>query len=717
MKLALVTALSPLPSPASALVDRLLPELTGLAEIQLLPHAPENVGGSHSPYHLVRAQAELPDMLAAGAVDLPVYFAADNDYHAAQIRYIREFPGLLLLLSPSMHKTIARITEQSGDLDAYRALFIEEYGEAARDWPERFLWRTDSARVQARLPLDGCLCRRSLRVLAPASRLAGLQARYPDVPIDELPDLDDPGAVAAAIVRAADQAITAPRAITALASTVWPAREWPSVEVLLVGYNCKKIISPALNSIAAQDYPNFRCTLVDNASADGTGDFVRENFPFVEVVDSKENLGFAGGNNLVMEHSEAKYVVLFNQDAIARPDFIRELVRVAERDDDIASVGGKMLMLRCPTIFNSSGIVMNEGGFAVDRQIGEKDADPTPVPEQVFGACGGAQLLRASTIREIGGFDETFFMYCEDVDLCWRMRLAGKQVLYAPLAVVHHDWFGDLDDKSDQPPETEDEVNAKTLRRRSLCERNRMQCILKNLEWGHLLRVLNKLRKYDRLRCRWVGEAITRGDNINYLKMVRRAIRSAWTWNLRRAFSMWQRRRKIQRSRILTDAQLRDFVDAGVMEPSHVGDLQIIHDRHCAEGSTKLQMGVNDQKALGPGWHGPEPIADQEYSLRWNKGLAWAYLKATDPGKTFKIRLARGPIETQLHVTLGTQDLGSQTVASEGMHVMEFALPREQPTEQLIEIRLENSTFRPSDLHEVEDHRVLGLQVAELWLE
>ena len=434
MNLALVTALSPLASPASLLADRLLPGLASQsASLRLLPHAPEQVDRSYHDNYPVHAQAELPALLANGTVDLPIYLLADNDHHAAQVRYIREYPGVLVLLSPSMHRTLARITEESGDLEAYRDLLAEEYSEAARSWPERFLWRSDRARVQARLTLDGTLCQRSLRVLAPASRHNVLRSRYPQIPCDELPDLQDSEAVVAAVLAAAKAAVTTPRSIPAL-----PSVAWPSVEVLIVGYNCRKIIRPALESVAAQDYPNYRCTLVDNASSDGTGDFVRENFPEVRVVDSSENLGFAGGNNLVMEHSDAKYVVLFNQDAIARPDFLRELVRVAERSDKIAAVGGKMLMLRCPTIFNSTGIVVNEGGFAVDRQIGEKDEDPTPVPETVFGACGGAKLLRSSAIREVGGFDESYFLYFEDYDLSLRFAGKGAVIEHRDIRIVHH---------------------------------------------------------------------------------------------------------------------------------------------------------------------------------------------------------------------------------------------------------------------------------------
>jgi GT2 family glycosyltransferase len=546
--------------------------------------------------------------------------------------------------------------------------------------------------------------------LVSADRAEMLRKRHPDIPVTELPDLENPERVAKAILSAAAEVLANPRAIDPL-----PPGDWPSVEVLIVAYNCKRIVRPVLESIAAQDYPNLRCTLVDNSSSDGTGAFVRESFPFVNVVTCSENLGFAGGNNVVLEHSDAKYVVLLNQDAVARPDFVRELVRAAERDETIAAVGGKILMLRCPTIFNSTGILVNEGGFAVDRQIGEKDEDPSPVPENVFGACGGAQLVRSSVIRRIGGFDESFFMYYEDVDLCWRMRLAGLRVLYAPLAVVLHDWFGDLDDDSEV--KSASEVDAKTRRRTYLCERNRLQCVLKNLQLGHLVRVLKRLWKYDKGRLELIRKEIAGCYDTDSAGITGRAIRSAWTWNLRHAFSIFLRRRRVQKWRVVSDEAMREFVAEGVVELSDRCDLHVLHDRHCAKASPRLVVGINDQKALGPGWYAREPVADQKWDLRWSNGRAWLYVEAVREAHTLKIRLARGPFETKLRVILGRQDLGSRPIEQEGMHVIAFTLPRPQPVQKQIEVRLESNTFQLSKLHDGADHRVLGVQVAELWLE
>ena len=280
--------------------------------MHLLPGAPEQVDAGAFPDEEVRACADLPHLLATRAVDVPVYFFADHDENAHQVRFVREFPGVLVLLSANVHRTLARLTEASGSVEEYRELLVEEHGESARGWPERFLWSPDRDRVRARLPLTGVLCRRSHVVLAPPAIAERLRRRHHGIPIVDLPE--DPESAAAAILDAAETR----RDIPPL-----PPREWPLVEVVTVAYNSRKIIEPGLRSIMDQDYPNLICTVVDNASADGTAEFVRERFPKVNLIASQENLGFAGGNNLAFARSQAKYVVLFNQDAIARRDFVR----------------------------------------------------------------------------------------------------------------------------------------------------------------------------------------------------------------------------------------------------------------------------------------------------------------------------------------------------------------------------------------------------------
>jgi hypothetical protein len=173
----------------------------------------------------------------------------------------------------------------------------------------------------------------------------------------------------------------------------------------------------------------------------------------------------------------------------------------------------------------------------------------------------------------------------------------------------------------------------------------------------------------------------------------------------------------VQRLRRVSDVGLSDFIDRGVGEPSYVGDLEVIQDRSSAQPTDHLRMGVNDGRALGPGWYAVEVVAGHDWHLRWSKGQAWFYLSAAEPVRRLRLRVSRGAIETDLHVVLGTQDLGSQPVVDHDMQLMTFELPLVQPASGLIEVRLGCATFRPSEVGGGEDQRDLGVRFAEAWLE
>ena len=704
----MVSPLPPVASAAASVVAELVGRLSRHAELTLLPHAPEQIDAAAYKGVSVAPCADLPHLLQIGAVDLPVYVVADELSHAYQMRYVRECPGVLVLLSPGVHRVLAALTEESGDLAAYRRLLVEEFGARAERWPERFVWRADRDRLRDRLPMTGVLCTRSAAVLAPPPIAERIRRRHPGVSVTDLASTQDPDALAESILTAAMRVIGEP-------GETEPLRDehWPEVEVVIVAFNSKAIIGDAIQSILDQDYPALKCTVVDNASSDGTSEYITERFASVELVSSPTNLGFAGGNNLAFSRSTARYMVLFNQDAVARRDFVRELVRVAERDSEVAAVSAKMLMMRCPTILNSTGIVVNEGGFAVDRQIGEKDEETSPVPVRVFGACGGAQLLRRSVIEEVGGFDEAFFMYLEDVDLSWRIRLSGKEILYAPMAVVHHDWHGDLDSPAEPAPG----LDAKTVRRRTLCERNRLQCLIKNTQFLGLVRKLRALRRYDKQRLTALQAAIDQGGDRGYLRMIVAAIKGSWRWCLSRPLQLWRRRRATQRVRRVSDEDLALMMDEGVGEPSHVGDLEIVQDSSSAQADPHLLMGVNDRQSLGPGWHPVEVVDGQDWNLRWSKGRAWLYLSVPRTVTKFHARVSRGPVSTDLCVRVGAQDLGSRPVADSDMHVVSFELRAPIDARELVEVRLECGTFKPSEVDGSGDHRELGIRVAEAWLE
>lgn len=694
MKLALVAPLPPLRTPFAELARDVALLLRERVSVECFVRDPEHVAAELVAALSPRPCADLPARIAEEDDLVPVFLVADGDHYAHQLRYVEKCPGVLVLLEPNLHGLLAMTTADSMDREGYRRLLLAEHGERARDWPER-LERMDAdrrRRARAKLRLRG--------LLAAASRAV----------IEPVEGARDAESLAGAIVEAVKSLphLATPRVIEEDAS----AR--PVVEVVTVSYNSRNIIGPGLESVLRQDYPNLVVTVVDNASRDGTADYVRATFPSVNLIASYENLGFAGGNNLAFAKSRAKYVVLFNQDAVARRDWIHELVRVAERDEKIAAVGSKMMLYRCPTIFNSTGISMNRTGFCVDRQIGEKDDDPSPVPADVLGVCGGAMLVRTSVLRELGGFDDSFFMYFEDMDLSWRMWLAGYRIVYAPLAVVHHDWHGDLDDGKAR--QSEAESSARTERRRVLCERNRLQCMFRNYELATLVPVLRDAWRFDRVRLGWIDAAIDRGETPDYFRMVGRAIRDAWRWNLLRIPLHLLRRRRIQAHRKVSDDELRRLFSDWEGEPSFIGDLYAINDRFSAQKTDRIVMGRSDRGCLGPGWYAVEPLPDRDHGVRWTKRRAFAYLSSERPSACLVLRGAAGPLPVELKVTVGAHDLGRRTIPPGVETEVEFPFPEPLAAGVVHEVAIESSTFRPCEQGMGPDSRDLGFRVAEVSL-
>ena len=879
MRLALASPLPPLETGIADYTMELLPHLARLCELHLIVQEPAQVSPQIASRHQLHPIADLAHLRRSGAIDLVAYEVGNSGFHAHQLRHVESTPGMLVLHDLCLHPLMAYLTSERGDRETYRQMLVEQYGEQAKDWPERIYrgrWTGyDMHRLYYRIPISGGLAKRSLGVMThsehaarkirrwasgpvkvvphgaaipqvdralarkalgiPEGRFAvgmlggygknrmpevavsafarlleqaseallvvagspgpeidpllakhglagrvlflgrpswnkylealaaldvGVALRFPTcgetsgtgirlmsvgvpfvtddvdafrelpgaccakVPVQSQVDVAvaqallrwhrDPAARAAAgkaglaaiqkdhrledaaqqMVRFAEELV--PRAKTFSVPPV--ARKWPRVEAVVIAYNGAKFIAPSLQSLLDQDYPNLKITVVDNASTDDTAALIRRDFPTINLVASQKNLGFASGNNLVFRSSDADWFALLNQDAIARRDWITEMVRAGEMDPRIAAVGAKMLMLRCPTILNSAGIQMNEAGFGVDRWIGLKDEDQSPIAQDVFGVCGGAMMLRKKDLVELGGFDDDFFMYFEDVDLCWRMRIAGRRIVYAPLAVVFHDWHGDRGSGN------------RAMRRRFMCERNRLWSVVKNWEWKNLKKVWKQMKEYERMRLGWVRDALARGDNREYFEMVGKAIRKAWSSTRWRLPWLLLKRRKIQALRKVSDAEVLAYITPGVGEPSFVGDLEVVRDRFSAQPVPRIQMGKNDKDSLGPGWH---PL---EGDLRWSKDKAWFYLRAETAAKTFQLKVAGQPVPAQVKIYLDDVEIGTKRAEGGDVKVIEFALPEPIAAGRSVEGKLVTTTFRPKDVGGSQDERELGLYVFEIGL-
>ena len=190
--------------------------------------------------------------------------------------------------------------------------------------------------------------------------------------------------------------------------------------------------------LAQQLDGGFEVIVVDNGSTDDSSTFLRTRFPAVRVLQAGRNLGFAGGNNLGMRGAHGTYLVLLNNDTSVRPGWLAALIQVADADPQIGAVTAKLLFKLTPGVIQNAGILLLSDGSGADRGFHEPDTGQYDQRQEVFGACGASALYRREMIADVGMLDETFFMYYEDTDWAWRMRLRGWKVVYEPAAIVDH---------------------------------------------------------------------------------------------------------------------------------------------------------------------------------------------------------------------------------------------------------------------------------------
>jgi len=218
-----------------------------------------------------------------------------------------------------------------------------------------------------------------------------------------------------------------------------PKKSTSSVSVVIPNWNGQDDLPDCLDSLLAQSFQH-RIIVVENGSKDRSLELLRTHYPQIELIIHKRNRGFAGGVNAGIRQAIADkddYVALFNNDAVADKDWLKNLVADLDVNTD-AGIATCKLMSADGKHLDSTGDLYTTWGLPYPRGRGETDLDKYDDRVQVFGASGGASLYRISTLEEIGLFDEDFFAYYEDVDLSFRAQLAGWKVRYVPEAVAYH---------------------------------------------------------------------------------------------------------------------------------------------------------------------------------------------------------------------------------------------------------------------------------------
>ena len=229
--------------------------------------------------------------------------------------------------------------------------------------------------------------------------------------------------------------------------------ERPTLSAIIVSWNVRDLLRRALISCRASwgDRPGLELIVVDNASTDGTRTMLREHFPRVTLVANKQNRGFTGGNNDGLAQASGAYLLLLNPDTEVPDDALPRLVRYLERHPDVGMVGPQLLnpdgsiqssrrrFPTLPVLFCESTWLQGLLPRRVLARYYAKDrlAERAHPVDWITGA---AMLTRRAVVDEVGGLDEAFFMYSEELDWCRRIRAAGWKIHYVPdTQIVHHE--------------------------------------------------------------------------------------------------------------------------------------------------------------------------------------------------------------------------------------------------------------------------------------
>ena len=195
------------------------------------------------------------------------------------------------------------------------------------------------------------------------------------------------------------------------------------VSVIIVNWNGKDVLSGCLRSLSGQDYDNFEVLVVDNGSEDGSQALVKNEFLSVKLIENEENLGFGPAVNKGFEQAEGDYLLFLNNDLVLQPDCIRQLAVLLDSDSTVGAAIPKILYYPDDDSLKEAAI------------IGQLDDPSLSLTES---ACGGIFMFPRKVYEEVGGFDEDLFLYHEDHDLSWRIRMMGWKLLVTPDSVCNH---------------------------------------------------------------------------------------------------------------------------------------------------------------------------------------------------------------------------------------------------------------------------------------
>ena len=188
------------------------------------------------------------------------------------------------------------------------------------------------------------------------------------------------------------------------------------VTVVIPNYNGIEYLRECLKSLEEQSFKEFVTLIVDNCSADGSREFIKENYPEIRLIEMDKNYGFSIAVNKGIRESRTEYVILLNNDTVVHKDYIKELYNHISSSKRIFSVSSRMISYHDRSVMDDAGDMYSVVGWAFQRGTGQP-VERYDEPCRVFSACAGAAIYRREVFKKIGLFDEMHFAYLEDIDV------------------------------------------------------------------------------------------------------------------------------------------------------------------------------------------------------------------------------------------------------------------------------------------------------------
>ena len=229
--------------------------------------------------------------------------------------------------------------------------------------------------------------------------------------------------------------------------------------IVILNWNGKKFLEQFLPSVLQTTYKPLQCIVADNASTDDSVAFVKANYPEIRIIQNAQNWGFAKGYNEALKQVDADYYVILNSDVEVSPGWLEPMVELLDNDKTIAACQPRILSYHEKNRFEYAGAAggwIDRYGYPFCRgrvfDVTEEDLGQYNTSEPICWASGAALFIRSAVFHQLEGFDEYFFAHQEEIDLCWRIQLAGYKIYACPSSIVWHVGGGTL--QKDNPKKT-----------------------------------------------------------------------------------------------------------------------------------------------------------------------------------------------------------------------------------------------------------------------